>query len=152
MAEPFVIVNRRCSPSSALPFSFLPPWLFYLLRKQKRSRVSVQGRKCAQLLRFTRMQGHTRLCHPPTSARAPQCHRHEGDTRAWAAGWGGRDAPGICRSIGTAPCKNWLYRSEEQWEEERDASSKVLYQTIVIWGSRNSCISHQVGFEGYFLP
>lgn len=99
-----------------------------------------------------RKDTRARLCHPPTSARAPRCHRRQGDTQARAAGRGGKDAPGIRRSVGTAPHRNGLYRSEQQWEEERDVSSKILYQTIAMWGSRKSCVSHQVGFEGYFLP
>lgn len=141
MAEPFVIVNRRCLPSPALPFSFLPPWLFYLLRKQKRSRVSAQGRKCTQRLGLAR----ARLCHPPTAAGAPRCHRHEGDTPARLRdGRAGRDAPGIRRSIGTAPCRHRLYRSEQQWE--------ILHRNRVIWVSRKSCIRLKVGLEGYFLP
>lgn len=94
MAEPFVIVNRRCLPSPALPFSFLPPWLFYLLRKQKRSRVSAQGRKCTRRLGSAR----SRLCHPPTAAGAPRCHRHPGDSRAPSEGCSGMEILPLLRT------------------------------------------------------
>lgn len=107
MAEPFVIVNRRCLPSPALPFSFLPPWLFYLLRKQKRSRVSAQGGKCTQ-----RLGVHTDPPLPPTdrgrgSPVSPARRGHPGT--------GGRDAPGSADPL-SAPCRDRLYGSEQHWE------------------------------------
>lgn len=100
-----------------------------------------------------RVHTHPRT-RAPTSATHLPWPGHPGvtDTKGTpgerALGRGGSDVPGICRSVGSVPYRD---RSEQQWEEERDASSKLIYLTVVIWGSRNLCISHKVGSEGSFF-
>lgn len=136
MAEPFVIVNRRCLPSPALPFSFLPPWLFYLLRKQKRSRVSAQGRKCTQ-----RLGVHMGPPLPPTyggqgSPVSPAPRGHPART----AGQPGRDAPGLADPP-SAPCRH------QQLGNPAPKQSHSGLQEILWFGGVFSFLN----FCGYFL-